>query len=274
MDAYGLNPLRRARLARGLTLLQVAERTRLGPRVLAALENGDFETLHGGIYARAQVRAYAEAVGLNPDEVLDAIKDRLPLARDPFDRAFHEEDTRRSQRVRRSFRLFDPLTRIRRDDARTQGDVVRRPARSAAAWQRAASLMAIPDVPWRRYGAAVVDALALTVFFLALLASTAAASGVSLWAVTRDASIPVGIVLALATAAYFALFAGLAGRTLGEIAVGMPRVMRGRVELTALGRRGLDVFLEEASILVDLLVRRMRPPTESVRPETTRATSR
>jgi Helix-turn-helix domain/RDD family len=256
-------------------LWQVAERTRLGPRVLKALENGDFETLHGGIYARAQVRAYAEAVGLNPDEVLDAIKDRLPVARDPFDRALHEEQARRSQRVRRSFRLFRSLTHVARDDTSSSPRAtVRRSARTGTAWQRAATLMAIPDVPWRRYGAAVVDALALIVFFLGLLASTAAASGVSASAVTRDASIPVGIVLALATAAYFALFAGLAGRTVGEIAVGMPRVMRGRVELTALGRRGLDVFLEEASILVDLLVRRVRPPAGSVRPETTRATSR
>jgi transcriptional regulator with XRE-family HTH domain len=80
---YGLNPLRRARQARGLTLQDVAAVTKLSPRVLTRIELGDFEALPPGVMGRAHVRAYARAVGLDPDDVLKGLADLLPAEIDP-----------------------------------------------------------------------------------------------------------------------------------------------------------------------------------------------
>jgi helix-turn-helix protein/PEGA domain-containing protein len=57
--------LRRARERRGLTLQQIAQGTKIPLRHLNALERDEFAVLPGGMYRRAEVRAYADAVGLD-----------------------------------------------------------------------------------------------------------------------------------------------------------------------------------------------------------------
>src|SRR5258705_7132035 len=57
--------LRRAREGRGLTLQQIAQGTKIPLRHLHALERDEFAVLPGGMYRRAEVRAYADAVGLD-----------------------------------------------------------------------------------------------------------------------------------------------------------------------------------------------------------------
>ncbi len=57
--------LRDARERRGKTLQQVASETRIPRRHLDALEQGQLELLPSGMYRRAEVRAYADAVGLD-----------------------------------------------------------------------------------------------------------------------------------------------------------------------------------------------------------------
>jgi cytoskeleton protein RodZ len=57
--------LRRARQRRGLTLQQIAQSTKIPLRHLEALERDELAALPAGMYRRAQVRAYADAVGLD-----------------------------------------------------------------------------------------------------------------------------------------------------------------------------------------------------------------
>src|SRR2546426_6670717 len=57
--------LRRARQGRGLTLQRIAQITKIPLRHLDALERDEFAALPGGMYRRAHVRAYADAVGLD-----------------------------------------------------------------------------------------------------------------------------------------------------------------------------------------------------------------
>ncbi len=57
--------LRRARERRGLTLQQISQDTKIPLRHLSALERDEFAALPGGMYRRAEVRAYADAVGLD-----------------------------------------------------------------------------------------------------------------------------------------------------------------------------------------------------------------
>ena len=60
--------LKRHREVRGIPLCDVAETTKIGSAFLIALERGDCSKWPGGIYSRAWIRAYATAIGLDPDE--------------------------------------------------------------------------------------------------------------------------------------------------------------------------------------------------------------
>jgi cytoskeleton protein RodZ len=57
--------LREARERRGLTIQQIASETRIPWRHLEALEHGNLDAVPGGVYRRAEIRAYADAVGLD-----------------------------------------------------------------------------------------------------------------------------------------------------------------------------------------------------------------
>jgi transcriptional regulator with XRE-family HTH domain len=63
--------LRRERLRSGMTLDQIADRTRIKRELLDAFENNDLTDWPRGLYARAWVRGYAMAVGLDPSETVD-----------------------------------------------------------------------------------------------------------------------------------------------------------------------------------------------------------
>jgi len=73
-----INPLHGARVQHGLSLHEIASSTRLSPRIVNDLDSGRFEQLPAGIYARSYVRAFAVAVGLNPDDTLTDLNDQLP----------------------------------------------------------------------------------------------------------------------------------------------------------------------------------------------------
>jgi cytoskeletal protein RodZ len=62
--------LREARERRGLSLRQIAATTRISTAVLERLERNDISRLPGGIFSRAFVRAYAQEVGLDPEQIV------------------------------------------------------------------------------------------------------------------------------------------------------------------------------------------------------------
>lgn len=61
--------LRSHRSGRNITLQQIANETKVPERHLLSLERGDITQWPAGIYRRAMIRAYALAVGLDPDEM-------------------------------------------------------------------------------------------------------------------------------------------------------------------------------------------------------------
>lgn len=62
--------LRAARLAKGFTLDDIQQTTKIQKRYLNAIENGDFEQLPGDFYVRAFTKQFAQAVDLDSDELL------------------------------------------------------------------------------------------------------------------------------------------------------------------------------------------------------------
>ncbi|MFN8170679.1 MAG: helix-turn-helix domain-containing protein [Candidatus Nanopelagicales bacterium] len=67
--------LEAARVARGMSLDDLAQVTKLRASILAAMEGDDFSHCGGIVYARGQLRAIAPVLGLDPDELVDAFED-------------------------------------------------------------------------------------------------------------------------------------------------------------------------------------------------------
>ncbi len=61
--------LRQQREERGISLRSIADSTKVSASYFAALERGDCSRWPAGVYSRAFVRGYAEAIGLDPDTV-------------------------------------------------------------------------------------------------------------------------------------------------------------------------------------------------------------
>src|SRR3989304_1894829 len=57
--------LRREREAKGISLEEISARTRIGVRLLKAIENEVYEQLPGGVFNQSFVRQYAQYVGLD-----------------------------------------------------------------------------------------------------------------------------------------------------------------------------------------------------------------
>ena len=67
------------RVHRGIALSQIAQSTKLSTTTLQYIEGNDFGRLPGGIFIRGYLRAFATAVGVNPDDVVRAYVDQLPV---------------------------------------------------------------------------------------------------------------------------------------------------------------------------------------------------
>lgn len=62
--------LKRVREERGISLRAAEEETKIRVRYLKALEEDDFASLPGGVYARGFLRSYARFLGLDADEIV------------------------------------------------------------------------------------------------------------------------------------------------------------------------------------------------------------
>ena len=68
--AFG-DRVRRQRERRGVTLEAIAKSTKVSKSLFVALERGDCSRWPGGVYSRAYIRAYAEAIGMDPNEAVE-----------------------------------------------------------------------------------------------------------------------------------------------------------------------------------------------------------
>jgi cytoskeleton protein RodZ len=64
--------LRLAREARGISLREISEQTRISMRYLEAIEANDFKRLPGGIFNRSFIKAYARYIGYDEKAAIDA----------------------------------------------------------------------------------------------------------------------------------------------------------------------------------------------------------
>jgi transcriptional regulator with XRE-family HTH domain len=206
--------LRRARLAAGLELADIERRTRISPSMLRWIDQGQFHRLPAGIYARAYVRAFAQAVGLDPAEVVASIEHALP-----------------------------PANEVVPDRGQTPGsDPGVRPRAHPA---------------WRWMLAASADAVVLVAVCGVVVTATAAICGRPSAEIIALGLPGLAVLLAVVTALYFVIFAGVEGRTPGARACGLPPLDTPTpVHLDTVARRALRVFVAEASLGMEFAWRR------------------
>src|SRR4051812_5528994 len=80
--------LRLRREEQGLALNAIAEELKIKMSLLEAVERDDVSHWPSGIYRRAFIRAYAHAIGLNPDLVVREFLDLYPDREDEIAAAF------------------------------------------------------------------------------------------------------------------------------------------------------------------------------------------
>lgn len=70
--------LKEARLSKGYSLDDLQEITKIQKRYLIGIEEGNYSIMPGSFYVRAFIKQYADAVGLDAEEILETYKSELP----------------------------------------------------------------------------------------------------------------------------------------------------------------------------------------------------
>jgi transcriptional regulator with XRE-family HTH domain len=122
-DTFGPK-LRSERERRGISLDTIASVTNVGVELWQGLERNDFSRWPTGIFARAFVRDYARAVGLDADEVVDE-----------FCRLFPVGDRRAARVIRAQAELIGQPAEYQDDVSMIPGGVERRASGRAAVVQ-------------------------------------------------------------------------------------------------------------------------------------------
>ncbi len=76
--------LREARERRGLSIADVAKRTRIADRWISAIEEGRLDALPAPVFAIGYIRSYARTVGLEPGEIVERFRSCGPQRDDSF----------------------------------------------------------------------------------------------------------------------------------------------------------------------------------------------
>lgn len=112
--------LKEAREAKGMSLSDVQETTKIQKRYLEGIEEGAYDIMPGKFYVRAFIKQYAEAVGLNAEELFEEFKNEMPSSSEdevplrPTGAAAAEQKTRvdASKPIRESSKWLDYLPKI------------------------------------------------------------------------------------------------------------------------------------------------------------------
>lgn len=104
--------LKEARIAKGLSLESLQETTKIQKRYLVAIEEGNFHLLPGKFYARAFIKEYATAVGLDSDELLKEHKEEIPKSETESEIQYTRVERSKENAAERSGTFFSVLPKI------------------------------------------------------------------------------------------------------------------------------------------------------------------
>ncbi|TWT07544.1 helix-turn-helix domain-containing protein [Planococcus sp. CPCC 101016] len=94
--------LKQARIAKGYSLEDLQDLTKIQKRYLAGIEDGNHSMMPGVFYVRAFIKQYAAAVGLNGEELLERYKTEMPANEPVAQKPMPSSLTSRSRSVSRT----------------------------------------------------------------------------------------------------------------------------------------------------------------------------
>ena len=94
--------LKQARIAKGYSLEDLQDLTKIQKRYLAGIEDGNHSMMPGAFYVRAFIKQYAAAVGLNGEELLERYKTEMPANEPAAQKQMPSSLTSRSRSVSRT----------------------------------------------------------------------------------------------------------------------------------------------------------------------------
>ena len=218
--------LRRLRIARGESLSSFAARHGMRVEFLRAIEEGRFQDLPTGIYARAAVRAHASALGLDPDEILAICAPLLPAVEDPIV----------------AIGRLRGLPRRPRPAATDAENPIQRQTRPTS------DKAALPS--WRMAAASVIDAAAMAAMLLAVVTCTVG-MGVPVSALGGSAAPAFCLMVSVLSGCYFIVLGGVVGVTAGEYLTGARAQVteQRRLDLRAVAARTRQSVLRDACFI-------------------------
>ncbi|GLB59276.1 helix-turn-helix domain-containing protein [Cytobacillus sp. NCCP-133] len=104
--------LKEARLAKDMSLDDLQKVTKIQKRYLIGIEEGDYSMMPGKFYIRAFIKQYAEAVGIEPEEIFEQYKGEIPVTlNDDIPEKLSRVQSRKDLSGRTS-KVFDVLPKI------------------------------------------------------------------------------------------------------------------------------------------------------------------
>lgn len=209
--------LRRIRMAKGLSLTEISRRTRIGVGFLRKIEEGNLKGLPPGFYARAFVRAYSEAIGIDADVVLGTLAGELPApqaasAPHPSSQPGAPFAQAQSAELIPDARMHLLKQILDRHNTLVTETMGRSPL----------AALGSAVTPSRRLLSAAIDGALLGTLYLGVLGLTAFACGVTVPQLIMVSGFAVFTVLALITLLYVFMMGGIAGRTIGSMLLDVP----------------------------------------------------
>lgn len=105
--------LKEARLSKGYSLDDLQEITKIQKRYLVGIEEGNYSIMPGSFYVRAFIKQYAEAVGLDSEEILQEFKGDIPnQPAEEVAQSLSQSPTRRKLNARSTNRLLETMPKI------------------------------------------------------------------------------------------------------------------------------------------------------------------
>jgi transcriptional regulator with XRE-family HTH domain len=225
--------MRQARERKGLSVIALADSAGLRTPVVDAIERGAFSELPSGLYGRSAVRAYAKAVGLDPDEILPEVSAELRLPEDPL----------------------EGLVRVHGLRPRPK----REPAPAVPCWEA----QELEDREWRFAAASAIDGALLISHTTVLVQLTAVAAGTGVADVIHAAGPALVLIVAIVAVTYFVLLGGVRNATFGcRLAQVRPERrscgQADRIDASEAVRRAARCALRESSIVLEWVSQRRR----------------
>lgn len=105
--------LKEARLAKGYSLDDLQEITKIQKRYLIGIEEGNYSIMPGSFYVRAFIKQYSEAVGLDAEQILTEYRSDIPMVqKEKVAQSFTHSPSRRKMTSSSNSKLMEAMPKL------------------------------------------------------------------------------------------------------------------------------------------------------------------